>query len=382
MNTPITYGMVGGSLDAFIGNVHRQAIALDGKAYLRAGCFSRDNAKNQATGRALFVETSRVYKDYNAMAQAESQRADGIDMVVIVTPNISHYPIAKSFLEAGISVVCDKPLTTSSEQAKDLITLAEKQDLLFGVTYTYSGYPLIREARELIQQGVIGDIRFVQAQYIQEWLATSVEQEGNKQASWRTDPNQSGISNCVGDIGSHIEHTISFVTGLKISRLSARLDSFGEGRTLDDNASILVEYQGGAKGLYWCSQIAIGHDNDLGFHIYGTKGAISWRQEAPNYLELTTLDGATRRISRGRDALSPMADSLVRLPSGHPEGYFEAFANIYVAIFQALQCKKAGKPWNNLALDFPNLQDGLAGVTFIEKCVESSRADAQWVHLA
>ena len=374
-----SYGMVGGGEGAFIGDVHRRAIALDGKARITAGCFSRDMSNTLAAGEALHIDRNRLYAGCEEMAAAEAQRDDGIDFVVVVTPNASHYPIVKAFLTRGISVVCDKPLTTDSAQADELARIAREKNLLFGVTYTYSGYPAVKHARGMIAAGEIGEIRFVNARYAQEWLADKLEDSGQKQASWRCDPAQTGISNCVGDIGSHIENTVAYVTGLKIKRLSARLDTFVKDRTLDDNASIMVDYEGGARGLYWCSQIAVGHDNDLGFSIYGSRGTIRWRQEAPDYLELAFTDKPTTIISRGRDAMTSRAESLVRIPAGHPEGYFEAFGNIYKTFVDALIKKARGESLGEDDLDFPHGEAGADGVRFIEKCVASSRADSAWI---
>ncbi len=375
----VRYGMVGGGEGAFIGDVHRKAIGLDGKAFLSAGCFSRSFPTTLKTGAALHVEKERLYESYTEMAQAESKRSDGIDFVVVVTPNSSHYNICRTFLENGINVVCDKPLTTDSGEAEKLASLAKKKGLLFAVTYTYSGYPTVKQARELIARGEIGDIRFVNAEYPQEWMADLVEKTDNKQAAWRTDPAQSGISNCVGDIGSHVENTVSYMTGLKIKRLSARLDTFVEGRLLDDNASIMIDYESGAKGLYWSSQIAIGNDNGLSVRIFGTKGAIYWRQEDPNYLKVVYKDKPAMILSRGRDGFYPRPESLVRVPAGHPEGYFEAFANIYSTYIDALVKKALGEKLSDNDLDFPSPEAGAAGVRFIERCVESSKQDAAWV---
>lgn len=375
----VTYGMIGGGEGAFIGDVHRHAIGLDSKARLAAGCFSRDYANTQATGEALHLEKERLYKSYEEMAVAEAGRPDGIDFAVVVTPNNTHYPIAKVFLENGINVVCDKPLTTDSAEARDLARLAKEKNLLFAVTYTYSGYPTVKHARAMIAAGDIGKIRFVNAEYAQEWLADKIEDSGQKQASWRSDPAQSGISNCVGDIGSHIENTVAYMTGLKIKRLAARLDTFVEGRALDDNATIMVDYEGGAKGVYWPCQIAVGHDNDLGVRIYGSEGTIRWRQEDPNYIEVIYKDKPAMKISRGRDGLKGRAESLVRIPSGHPEGYFEAMGNIYSTYIAALIKKASGASLTEDDLDFPQPEAGADGVTFIEKCVESSKKDAAWV---
>lgn len=376
----IRYGMVGGGSGSFIGEVHRKAIGLDGKAILTAGCFSRSLPLTLETGAALGVDKERLYETYTEMAEAEASREDGIDFVSIVTPNSSHFTIARAFLEKGINVVCDKPLTISYEEAIELQRLSEEKNLLFAVTYTYTGYPVVKQAREMIQRGEIGEIRFVNAEYPQEWLAEPAEQDpANKQAAWRTDPAQSGISNCVGDIGSHIENMISYVTGLKIESLSARLDKMVEGRKLDDNAVIMTEYEGGAKGLYWSSQIAWGHDNDLSFRIYGSEGAISWRQEDSNYLKIAKKGEHVKIASRGRDDFYEHPSSYVRIPSGHPEGYFEAFANIYSTFIDALSIRKRGEEPTENQLDFPTPMDGANGVRFIEKCVESSDKNSAWV---
>ena len=376
----LTYGMVGGGQGAFIGDVHRKSIALDGKAELVAGCFSRDPQNTLATGKMLGLDEDRLYASFEEMMAAEGQRKDKIDFVVIVTPNSSHFAIAKAAMENGIHVVCDKPLTTDSGDAEELAGISADKDLLFCVTYTYTGYPVVKHLREMIARGDLGDIRFVNAEYPQEWLSTPLEESGQKQAAWRTDPELTGISNCVGDIGSHIENMVSYLTGLKIRSLCARLDTFVEGRTLDDNASIMVEYDSGAKGLYWSSQIAVGHDNGLRVRIYGTKGSIEWSQEDPNYAKICDLDKPTVKISRGRDDLYPHAQNYSRVPAGHPEGYFEAFANIYSTFCDTLNKKLAGEPLTAGDMDFPGAAEGVRGVKFIEKCVESSKNGATWLN--
>jgi predicted dehydrogenase len=376
----LTYGMVGGGQGAFIGDVHRKAIALDGLATLAAGCFSRSPENTLATGKALGLDPQRLYKTFDEMAEQEAKRPDCIDFAVIVTPNVTHYAAARAFLRAGINVVCDKPLTFEVAEAEELAALAKEKGLLFAVTYTYTGYPAVKQARELIQKGAIGDIRFVNAEYPQEWLATPAEKGDNKQAKWRTDPKTSGKSNCVGDIGSHAENMVSYMTGLRIKSLCARLDRFVEGRVLDDNASIMVEYEGGAKGLYWSSQIAVGYDNALRVRVFGSKGTIQWNQEAPNYLEVFKLGEPNEVLSRGKDPFYPHAQSYSRIPSGHPEGYFEALGNIYKTYSGALLKKKEGKKPEAADLDFPNVEMGIDGVRFIGKCVESSRAGATWVN--
>ena len=375
----LRYGMVGGGKGAFIGDVHRKAIAMDGLAELVAGSFSQSFENTCETGRNLGLSRDRLYATYVEMAEKEASRPDCIDFVSIVTPNALHYPIAKTFLNAGINVVCDKPLTFEESEARELQEIARQKDLFFCVTYAYTGYPAVKQAREMIRRGDIGDIRFVNAEYPQEWLANATEREGSKQAYWRTNPALSGKSNCVGDIGSHAENLVSYITGLKIKSLCARLDTFVPGRVLDDNASIMVEYEGGAKGLYWASQIAIGYDNALRVRIFGTKGTIQWSQENPNYLFVSKLGEPSRLLSRGRDPFYPHPQSYSRVPSGHPEGYFEAFANIYKTFITALIKKKLGQSLTEEDLDFPTAEEGAIGVRFIGKCVESSQKGAIWL---
>lgn len=377
----LTYGMIGGGQGAFIGDVHRKAIAMDGVADLAAGCFSQDFENTLKTGESLRLEKERLYKNFEEMFISEKERKDKLDFVVIVTPNNSHFSAAKLALEAGFHVVCDKPLTTSSREAEELARLAANKDLLFMVTYAYTGYPIVKHAKEMVSHGDLGEIRFVSAEYPQDWLATPVERSGQKQSIWRTDPEKIGVSNCVGDIGSHIENMVSFITGLKIRSLCARLDTFVEGRQLDDNASILVNYDKGAKGLYWSSQIAVGFDNGFRVRIFGTKASIDWCQESPNYLKVSYLDKPSEIISRGRTDLYPSAQKYSRIPSGHPEGYYEAFANLYTTFGSALNKKKHGDTLSNEDLDFPDTHDGVRGVKYIEKCVESSTAGATWLEL-
>jgi predicted dehydrogenase len=376
----LRYGMVGGGRGAFIGDVHRKAIAMDGKAVLVAGCFSQSYENTLETGEFLGLDKSRLYKTYEDMFKAEGKRGDKIDFVIIVTPNNTHYPIAKLAIENGIHVVCDKPLTTTSRDAEELSRLAAKKDLFFCVTYAYAGYPMVKHMREMIRFGELGEIRFVSAEYSQDWLATPLEKTGQKQAAWRTDPKLAGASNCVGDIGSHIENMVSYITGLKIQRLLARLDHFGEGRILDDNASIMIEYDKRAKGLYWSSQIAVGHDNGFRVRVYGTKASLEWVQENPDHAKVAFIDKPTEILSRGRDKMYPRAEALSRIPSGHPEGYFECFANLYSTFLSALSKKISGEPPTEDDLDFPGLEEGIRGVRFIEKCVESSNKGAVWVN--
>jgi predicted dehydrogenase len=373
--------MVGGGPGAFIGDVHRKAIAMDGKAEIVSGCFSQRHDNTLATGESLGLPKDRLYRTFEEMIRAEAKRKDRPDFIVIVTTNNAHYPAAKLALENGFPVVCEKPLATSSKDATALARLSKDKGLMFCVTYAYSGYPMVKNIRDLIARGEIGEIRFVNGEYPQEWLATKLEETGQKQAAWRTDPKLAGISNCVGDIGSHIEFMTAYMTGLQIESLCARLDHFGPNRPLDDNATVMVNYKGGAKGVYWSSQIAIGHDNALCLRIYGAKGAVEWFQEFPNNARVSFLDRPTGTISRGRDPMSPRAQSLSRIPSGHPEGYFEAFANIYSTYITALAKKLRGEPLSADDLDFPGVDEGVRGVRYIEKCVESSAKAAAWVKM-
>jgi len=373
------YGMVGGGKGAFIGNIHRQAIALDNLARLTAGSFSHDFSNTLEIGMDLEIPSDRLYPTYLEMAQKEAARKDRIDFVSIVTPNYLHYPIAKAFLNAGINVVCDKPLALRESEARELDELTIKNGLLFAVTYAYTGYPLVKQAREMVKRGDLGDIRFINAEYPQDWLLKQSESDGHKLKSWRANPSVAGISNCVGDIGTHIEYLVSYITGLKIKSLCARLDTFMEGHELDDNATILLEFEGDAKGVYWTSQTAIGYDNGLKIRIFGSKGSLRWSQEDPNYLVVSKLNSPTEIISRGRDDLYPKAQDYSRIPAGHPEGYIEAFANIYRAFTNALLKKSLGDIVTEEELDFPNARDGANGVRFVEKCVESSKKGAIWV---
>ncbi|MBN2266604.1 MAG: Gfo/Idh/MocA family oxidoreductase [Candidatus Aminicenantes bacterium] len=375
----LRYGMIGGGRGAFIGDVHRKSVAMDGRAELVCGAFSQSYDNTLATGETLGLPRERLYRTFEDMIRSESKRADKPDFISVVTPNSTHYPAAKLGLEHGFSVVCEKPLATTSAEANELACLVRETGLMCCVAYAYSGYPIVKHLRNIIHAGESGDIRFVNGEYPQEWLATKLEDTGQKQAAWRTDPKLAGASNCVGDIGSHIEFMATYMTGLEIESLCARLDRFGAGRPLDDNATVLVNYKGGAKGVYWSSQIAAGHDNALRLRIYGTKGAVERFQETPNTARVSLFDRPSGTISRGRDPMSPRAQSLSRLPSGHPEGYFESFANVYSTFIAALAKKLRGEALAPADLDFPSVDDGVRGVRYIEKCVESSAKGAVWV---
>ncbi len=383
MRTKLRYGQVGGTLSAFIGGVHRKAIAINEQAELVAGCFSSSNpASNRECGAHYGIEDNRIYPDFRTMAEKESEREDKIDFVVICTPNRFHYDVAKAFIEKGIHVVCEKPLCFKVEEAEHLCRLAEENNVLFCVTYTYTGYNMVKQARELIENGLIGRVVDVKAEYLQDWLMDEVNNAGTsekKLSVWRMNPDLSGISNCVGDIGSHIEETVSYMTGCKVKRLVAMLDKFGH--ELDLNANMLVEFDNGAHGTFSCSQIAAGHYNGLAVRIFGTEGALEWEQEHPDFLRVT-LKGQPTQIYTRAAHTSGHALEMNRIPSGHPEGLTMAFANIYRTFADALLNRINGKDadgkWD---LDFPNAEDGLRGVKFINACVKSSDNGSVWVEL-
>jgi len=380
MAKKIRYGMVGGSMKAFIGDVHRKAINFDPRAELVAGCFSTREELNRETGEVYCLDPERVYANYEEMAKAEAAREDGIDFVSIVSPNRLHYPTAKAFLEAGIHVVCEKPLCFTVEQAEELKRLAEEKGLLFGVTYTYTGYCISRVIKEMIANGKIGKIVAVNAEYAQDWLLDELDPENKadlNMAVWRTDPALSGASNCTGDIGSHIENYVHFITGLKIKRLLATTNTYG--KQLDLNANIIVEYDNGANGAYWCSQVAAGHCNGLAVRVYGDLGSIEWAQETPDVVRYTPKNGAAQIINRNTAAVTEKAGAYARIPSGHPEGLFVAFANIYKDFISALIAKRNGEDYSGY--DYPTVEDGLNGVKFITAVVESAANNSKWVEL-
>lgn len=376
----LRFGMVGGASGSFIGDVHRKGALFDGQAELVAGCFSATYERTLETGERLGLDPERLYRDFNEMAEKEAAREDGIDFAIIATPNYAHYAAAKAFLLQGIHVVCDKPLTFTVEEAEELAQLAEEKGLLFCVTYVYSQCPAVKQAQLMVKNGEIGEIQVVVAEYAQGWLATAAEKEGSKQAAWRTDPKLAGISNCVGDIGTHIENTVAYITGLEIDELCARLDNFGgENRELDTNAHILIKYKNGAVGNYWCSQVAVGYDNGLTVRIFGTKGTIEWCEENPNYLKVAKLGEPVQTLSRGNPYFYPEAAQMSRIPSGHPEGYYEMFANIYLKFTSALLKLKQGGELTAEDLDFADARAGARGVRFIHRCVESSKQGSVWV---
>ena len=379
MSSTLTYGMVGGGPGAFIGDAHRKAIAVDSSARLVAGCFSRSPEKTKAQGEALGLEPARCYADYKEMAAAESQREDGIDFVVVVTPNATHYEICKAFLEAGIHVACDKPLATDSAQARELADLAEEKGLLFMVTYTYMGHVTAKYIRDLIKAGEIGTVRTVMAEYPQGWLYNE-DDWGGKQGEWRCDPARSGRVNCLGDLGTHVENAVATMTGLKVKRVLAKMDVVVPGRKLDDNDQILVEYEGGATGVNWTSQFAIGCDNSLRVRIYGSRGTILWFQENPEEMTLIGEDGIARTIKRGYGAVTPGAAKYGRLPAGHTEGWIEAMGNLYDSFAECVAAKKAGSFTEDM-IDYPTVEDGVNGLRYVEACLESNEKGNIWVEL-
>ncbi|MFZ4574812.1 MAG: Gfo/Idh/MocA family protein [Phycisphaerales bacterium] len=377
---PLLYGMVGGGRDAFIGAVHRMAAELDHQARFAAGALSSTPEKALASGKDLGLADDRNYPTWQAMLEGELARpaAERIAFVSIVTPNHAHFEVARAFAAAGINVVLDKPMVHSSEQAKELIATVERTGVVFGVTYNYTGYPMVKQARHMVQAGVIGKVRKVVVEYNQGWLAQGLEQVGQKQADWRTDPARSGLGGAIGDIGSHAENLVSCVTGLELDAICADLTTFVEGRRLDDDASLLLRFKGGARGILMASQIAVGYENDLRIRVFGEKGSLDWRQEDPNFLVHRPIDECDRVLRRGHFSLCDESKQCTRLPTGHPEAFIEAFANVYREIYKAIRSGQGGPI---AAFDFPSVRDGARGVRFIEKTVESSRSQAKWTTL-
>lgn len=382
---PIRLGMVGGGQGAFIGGVHRIAARLDGEFALVAGALSSDPDRAKASAAELGLDPKRSYGSFAEMAKAEAGRADGIEAVAIVTPNHVHYPAAKAFLEAGIHVICDKPLTSTLDDAKQLAAAVEKSGRLFILTHNYTGYPMVRQARAMVAAGELGDIRVVQAEYPQDWLTERVEATGAKQAVWRTDPKQSGAGGATGDIGTHAYNLARFVTGLELASLAADLTAFVDGRPLDDNAHVLLRFKAKAseppaKGMLWASQVAPGNENALKLRVYGTKGGLEWEQEHPNHLWFTRFGQEKRLITRGGAGAGASAARVSRIPPGHPEGYLEGFANIYAEAARAIRAVRAGTA-PDAAVIYPTVADGVEGVAFVEACVRSSRQNGAWTKL-
>jgi predicted dehydrogenase len=354
---------------------------MDGEFQLVAGALSANPERAKASAAEIGLDPDRSYASFAEMAKAEAKRADGIEAVAIVTPNNIHYPAAKAFLEAGIHVICDKPLTSTLADAKKLAALVEKTGKVFVLTHNYTAYPMVRQAREMVAKGQLGDIRIVQAEYPQDWLTEDLAATGQKQASWRSDPKQSGAGGATGDIGTHAYNLARFVSGLELDCLSADLDAFVAGRQVDDNANVMLRFKGGAKGMIWASQVAPGHENGLKLRVYGTKGGIEWVQADPNYLWYTPFGQPKQLITRMGAGAGPAAARVSRVPPGHPEGYLEGFANIYSEAAKAIRAarKKNGKPAKDVV--YPTVQDGVEGVAFVDACVRSSKKNAAWTTL-
>lgn len=371
-------GMVGGGLDAFIGSVHRMAANLDGKIELVAGAFSSDPGKSKLSGKELYIAENRIYANYQEMAEKEAALPadDRIDFVSIVTPNFLHFDVAKTFLEAGFHVICDKPMTFDLAQAEKLKSIVDKSGLIFGLTHNYTGYPMVKQARAMVEAGEMGKVMKIVSEYPQGWLMTNLEEQDQKQAAWRTNPEKAGASCCIGDIGTHAENLARYITGLKIEALCAEFTTFVPGRALEDDGNILVRYEGGAKGILYASQISGGDENNLNIRIYGTKGSLEWYQENPNELIVKYADRPREIYRRGNEYLKAQANEFSRLPAGHPEAFIEAFANIYLEVARAIADKIDGKVGGSY--DYPNVEDGVYGMKFIEKAVESSKSLKKW----
>ena len=374
----IRLGMVGGGPGAFIGAVHRIAARMDDHYELVAAALSSDAARSRSAAQDLHIAPDRAYGSYTEMAAAEAKRPDRIEAVSIVTPNNMHYPMAKTFLEAGFHVICDKPLTTTVEEALDLAAIVRRTGLIFGLTHNYTGYPMVRQARQMIAEGQLGKLRVVQVEYAQDWLATPLEQTGQKQAAWRTDPAQSGAGGSLGDIGTHAYNIACFVTGLHCREVAADVSIFVPGRRLDDNAQLLLRFAEGAKGALWASQVATGSANNLRLRVYGEKAGIEWHQEEPNTLQFARLGEAPETIRRpGPGGNSPAAQAS-RIPAGHPEGYLEAFAQLYTDLAEQIVARREGRSPSPASLLVPNVEDGVEGMRFITATLESGRRNAAW----
>ena len=382
LNRKLRFGMIGGGRGAFIGAVHRLAAVMDGKAELVAGAFSTDAGRSKLSGADLLLDPARVYGSYAAMAKAEAARpaGDRLDFVVIVTPNDQHFPAARLFLGAGFNVVCDKPATLNLAEARALRKIVARTKKVFVLTHNYTGNAMVKQARDLVRAGRLGAIRKVVVEYPQGWLSTLLEKTGQKQAAWRADPKRSGAANCMGDIGTHAENLARYITGLHLDSLCADLTTFVRGRQLDDDGNVLLRFRGGAKGVLHCSQICVGDENALNIRVYGAKASLEWHQEHPNELIVKYPDRPREIWRRGNGYVGAAAKKFTRIPFGHPEGYLEAFGNIYLEAFRAIAAEVGGKrPPRDL--DFPTIADGVEGLAFIEATVRSARLGAKWVKL-
>ena len=379
----VRYGMVGGGPGGFIGAIHRKAADLDGNIELVSGAFSSSPEKSYRAGKELFLDPERVYGSYQEMIEKESTLPEEkkIDFVSIVTPNYLHFPIARAFMEEGINIVCDKPMVVSIEEADKLCKLSKEQDIIFAVTYNYTGYPLVKQAREMIRNGILGKLQKIVVEYSSDWLLNLMESKKRSSKDiWRMVPEKSGRSLAVGDIGSHAENLASYMTGLEIEKLYAVLNSYIPGTELEDEANILMNYNNGVRGILFCSVVAAGEKNNLNIRIYGNKASIEWREREPNYFVLRLLDGPEKIYRSDSDYLEPIARYNIRLPEGHPEGYLEAFANIYTHVARTILARKEGREPHKFDLDFPSIIDGARGVYFINRAVNSGRS-GDWVDI-
>lgn len=379
----IRYGMIGGGRGAFIGAVHRIAAAIDGQIELVCGAFSSDPERSKASGADLFLPSERCYGTFEEMIEKEAALPEGerMDFVAIVTPNHVHFPAAKAALEGGFHVLSDKPATFDLKEAKELAEIVKKTGRLYGLTHNYTGYPLVKQARDMVREGKLGKIRKVVVEYPQGWLATRLEESEQKQAAWRTDPKRSGAAGCIGDIGTHAENLAEYITGLKISELAADITAFVEGRALDDDGNVLLRFEGGAKGVLHSSQIAVGEENNLNIRVWGEKGGLEWHQNEPNTLLVKWLDQPTQIYRTGNGYLGANAAAATRTPASHPEGYLEAFANIYRNFANHIRATIDGTQPDEVSLDYPKIEDGIRGMAFIEAVVASSKANAAWTKL-
>lgn len=386
LDRKLKMGMVGGGPGAFIGEVHRKASRMDGGIELVAGAFGTNPRKSKQMGRELGLDSKRVYRNYKEMIERELKLPDGerVDFVSVTTPNNWHFPIAMDSLKAGFHVMCEKPVTFNVKEAKDLKKIVKKSKMVFGLMHNYTGYPMVKLARDMVRLGELGKIRKIVIQYPQGWLATAIERNGQRQASWRTDPQQSGGSGCMGDIGTHAENLAEYITGLKIAYICADLTTFVKGRQLEDDGNCLLRFDNGAKGVLHASQISIGEENNLAIWIYGEKKGIEWHSEHPNYLYVKELDGPVQVWKRGNPyvaAKSAAARRATRLPSGHPEAFIEAFANIYCNFADTVRANIVGQKPDKLALDFPTVEDGLRGMLFIETVLASAHSRQKWTRM-
>tara|TARA_B110000014_G_C20045361_1_gene543533 strand:+ start:51 stop:1208 length:1158 start_codon:yes stop_codon:yes gene_type:complete len=382
MNQKLRMGMVGGGIDSFIGAIHRKAAVMDGQIDFIAGALSSNEKKARDSAKEQLLNENRSYGSWEEMLDKELilPKSERIDFVSIVTPNHTHFSISKAFLESGIHVICDKPMTYSLAEAKQLVEIVQNSDAIFALTHNYTGYPMVKQARHMVNNGDLGKLIKVIVEYPQGWLLLPLEKEGHKQADWRTDPLRSGVSNCMGDIGSHCENLVHYITGLKIKEVCADLMSLGE-RSLDNDGNVLLHFENGVSGVLHASQISVGEENNLNIRVYGDKASIEWHQETPNALWYKTNDEPARLYKRGNDYLCEAAKRASRLPAGHPESFIEAFANIYVNVANTIKSKILGAEPTQFDLDYPNVEDGVRGMAFIESIIESAKIDKKWYQI-